>query len=130
MCGNKSVEDSAGPKKNGRTTQPKSDILGTPGQTILVLTDDRWVRYGKVGTGLDLGRLVWPKDQHKFSSQTAAIMDMEEQLPGRDRKVPELGPAGGLKKNILRTHPVDVLLIDLIKHPVWRVWLETVQKVE
>jgi hypothetical protein len=52
---------------------------------------------------------------------------MKEQLPGRVGKVKELGPAGGIRKNVLRTNPVDVLLIDLIKHPVWRVWLEAVR---
>jgi hypothetical protein len=55
---------------------------------------------------------------------------MEEQLPGRPRSVKELGPAGGIKKNLLRTNPVDVLLIDQIKHPVWVVWLEAVQLTE
>jgi hypothetical protein len=51
---------------------------------------------------------------------------MAEQLPGRVNYAKELGPAGGIKRNILRTHPVEVLLIDQIKHPIWVVWLEAV----
>ena len=84
------------------------------------------MRYGTVGTGLDLGRLVWPKDHHVFSSQTMPNQDMEGQLPGRSTKVKELGPAGGVRKNVLRANPVDVLLIEQTSHRVWRVWIEAV----
>jgi hypothetical protein len=129
-CDEGSAKDLVEPQDQGQTKEPESDILGTPGRTILVPTDDRRVRYGTVGTGLDLGRLVWPKDQHKFSSQTVPIADMVAQLPGRSSQVKELGPAGGIKKNVLRTNPVDVLLIDQIQHPVWRCWLESVRLTE
>jgi hypothetical protein len=61
-----------------------------------------------------------------FSSQTAPTLDLQEQLPGRDIGIKELGPAGGVRKNVLRTNPVDVLLIEHTKHQVWKIWLETV----
>ncbi len=104
-CDEGSAKDLVEPQDQGQTKEPESDILGTPGRTILVPTDDRRVRYGTVGTGLDLGRLVWPKDQHKFSSQTVPIADMVAQLPGRSSQVKDLGPAGGIKQNVIRTNP-------------------------
>jgi hypothetical protein len=74
------------------------------------------VTYGTIGTGLDLGRLVWPKDRHVFSSQTVSNQDLKGQLPGRLGEAKEMGPAGGVQKNILRTHPVDALLVDGIDY--------------
>jgi hypothetical protein len=84
------------------------------------------VTYGTVGTGLDLGRLVWPKDCHLFSSQTGTKEDLQSQLPGRTGEAKELGPAGGVRKNILRVHPVDALLIDGIEYGTWGSWIDTV----
>ena len=110
LCGNESREDSRKPRIDEQTL-PQRDILDVPGRTIQVPTDDRQVRYGTVGSGLDLGRLVWPKDTHVFSSQAMDPKIMQEQLPGRDTTVKELGPAEGVRKNVLRANPIDVLLI-------------------
>jgi hypothetical protein len=88
-------------KKPNKIEKPKTDILDIPGRTIQVPTNDRQVRYGTVGSGLDLGRLVWPKDKHVFSSQALPTLDIHKQLPGRATTVKELGPAGGVQKNIL-----------------------------
>jgi hypothetical protein len=51
---------------------------------------------------------------------------MHEQLPGRSTTVKELGPAGGVKKHLLRSNPVDVLLIEQTSHQVWKVWIEAI----
>ena len=119
------MEDSRKPRIQEQTVRQK-DILEVPGRTILVPTDDRQVRYGTVGCGLDLGRLVWPKDKHIFSSQALSPLAMQEQLPGRTRMKKELGPAGGVRKNVLKANPADVLLIEQTHHRVWKVWLEAV----
>jgi hypothetical protein len=111
----------------GNMQSNKPDVIEAPGRTIQVPTNDRRVRYGTVGSGLDLGRLVWPKDHHVFSSQAVSVPDMERQLPGRPNGAKELGPAGGVKKNILRTHPVEVLLVDGIESQEWRKWIETIE---
>jgi len=105
----------------------KPDVIEAPGRTIQVPTRDRRVRYGTVGSGLDLGRLVWPKDHHVFSSQAVSIPDLKRHLPGRLNEAKELGPAGGVKKNVLRTHPVEVLLVDGIESQEWRRWIETIK---
>jgi hypothetical protein len=84
------------------------------------------VTYGTIGTGLDLGRLVWPKDRHVFSSQAVSNEDLKGQLPGRSGEAKEMGPAGGVRKNILRTHPVDALLIDGIDYQEWGSWVESI----
>jgi hypothetical protein len=88
------------------------------------------LKYGTIGTGLDLGRLVWPKDTHIFSSQSAPKQDLAGQLPGRQGQVKELGPAGGVRKNVLRTNPVDVLLVDGIEHSEWGLWIDSVKLAE
>jgi hypothetical protein len=111
----------------GNMQSNKPDVIEAPGRTIQVPTNDRRVRYGTVGSGLDLGSLVWPKDHHVFSSQAVSVPDMERQLLGRPNGAKELGPAGGVKKNILRTHPVEVLLVDGIESQEWRKWIETIE---
>jgi hypothetical protein len=108
----------------------KPDVIEAPGRIIQVPTSDRRVRYGTVGTGLDLGRLVWPKDYHIFSSQAVSVHEMNSQLPGRPNSTKELGPAGGVRKNVLRTHPVEVLLIDGVENQEWRKWVEAVRSEE
>ena len=115
---------------DGNMQSEKPDVIEAPGRTIRVPTSNRRVRYGTVGTGLDLGRLVWPKDCHIFSSQAVYIQELNSQLPGRPKSTKELGPAGGVRKNVLRTHPVEVLLVDGIENQEWRKWVETVKSDE
>lgn len=83
----------------------KPDVIEAPGRIIQVPTSDRRVRYGTVGTGLDLGRLVWPKDYHIFSSQAVSVHEMNSQLPGRPNSTKELGPAGGGTKECTQNPP-------------------------
>jgi hypothetical protein len=56
-----------------------------------------------------------------------SIPELERQLPGRPNGAQELGPTGGAKKNVLRTHPVEVLLVDGIEGQGWRKWIETIK---
>jgi hypothetical protein len=90
---------------NGNMQSEKPDVIEAPGRIIQVPTSDRRVRYGTVGTGLDLGRLVWPKDYHIFSSQAVSVHEMNSQLPGRPNSTKELGPAGGGTKECTQNPP-------------------------
>ena len=96
MCEVKHHKDRNEPSR-GVTQTRLPDVIEAPSRTIQVPTDDRRLRYGTIGTGLDLGRLVWPKDHHIFSSQAVPQEDLKSQLPGRNT-VKELGPAGGSSK--------------------------------
>jgi len=118
------------PISRGGTQSSLPDVIEAPSRIIQVPTDDRRLRYGTIGTGLDLGRLVWPKDTHIFSSQSALKQDLASQLPGRQTTAKELGPAGGVRKNVLRTNPIDVLLVDGVRYSEWSSWIETVKLIE
>jgi hypothetical protein len=65
------------------------------------------IRFGPVGTGYDLSRLVWPctSEEHAFSSQTA---DLSELLPNRPQ-IWEVGPPGCLPSVL-----VFVLLLEFL----------------
>ena len=41
-----------------------------------------------------------------------------------------MGPTGGVQKNILRTHPVDALLVDGIDYQKWGSWIESMRMLE
>jgi hypothetical protein len=105
-------------------------VIEAPSRTIRVPTDNRQVTYGTIGTGLDLGRLVWPKDDHVFSSQTISKGELKAHFPGQNGNVKELGPAGGVRANVLRTNPVDALLIDGVNYHAWGTWIESIGMVE
>ena len=130
VCEVKHHKDKNEPMSRGGSQSSLPDVIEAPSRTIQVPTDDRRLKYGTVGTGLDLGRLVWPKDTHIFSSQSVLKQDLASQLPGRQTDAKELGPAGGVRKNVLRTNPIDVLLVDGVRYSEWGPWIDTVKLAE
>lgn len=130
VCEVKHHKDKNEPSSRGGTQSVLPDVIEAPSRTIQVPTDNRRLKYGTIGTGLDLGRLVWPKDTHIFSSQSVSKQDLAGQLPGRLSKAKELGPAGGVRKNVLRTNPIDVLLVDGVGYSEWGKWIDTVRSEE
>jgi hypothetical protein len=80
------------------------------------------LRYGTIGSGLDVGRLVWPRGHHVFSSQTTSL---EKVLPRRPT-TRELGPPDRVLSDQLQSTPVDVLLVDVTSGSHWERWLQGV----
>jgi hypothetical protein len=78
------------------------------------------LRFGTVGSGLDVIRSVWPQGQHVFSSQSS---DLDTVLPRRPGTV-ELGPPGRVPIGQLVATPVDVLWVDLTEFDRWETWIE------
>jgi hypothetical protein len=66
------------------------------------------------------GRLVWPTEQHVFSSQAR---DLSKNLPGRPVPITELGPPKKVSSHVLNDHPVEFLFVDEEEPEVWIKWL-------
>jgi hypothetical protein len=80
----------------------------------------RPLRYATLGTGLDVGRLVWTEAIHVYSAQST---DLCELLPGRPR-TQEVGPPHRLRSDQFRRAPVDFLLVDVDDSEHWERCLE------
>jgi hypothetical protein len=96
VCEVKHHKDRHEPISRGGIPSVLPDVIEDPSRTIQVPIDNRWLNYGTIGTGLNLGQLVWPKDTHILSSQSVSKQDLAGQIPGRLSKAKELGPAGGV----------------------------------
>jgi hypothetical protein len=83
------------------------------------------LRYGTVGTGTDVARLVWPQASHVFSSQS---MDLASVLPGRPSAAAEIGPPGRVPTSQLHRTPVDILLVDQGVGADWERWVRAVER--
>ena len=84
------------------------DIVGAPLRNLPPLVATKKLRFGTVGTGMDLPRMVWSGETQIFSSQDT---DMSEALGGRPKKK-EVRKWDQLPTSFLRKNGVDVLLID------------------
>jgi hypothetical protein len=89
-----------------------TDIIAAPLRKLPPLVTSKKIRFGTVGMGMDLPRLVWAGETQVFSSQD---MDMSPSLSNRPRKQ-EVKPWERLPHSFLRKQPVDVLLIDAHDH--------------
>ena len=72
------------------------------------LVDNRKLRHGTIGYGLDLPRLAWSSEQLIFSCQD---QDLSKVLPHRPKAI-ETKPFHRLHTKFLSRNPVDVLLVD------------------
>ncbi len=97
-----------------------ADVLETPQECLTLKEDSKQWRFGTVGHGIDLPRMVWPHMTHAFSSQ---LRNARESLPGMPEAQVELGPAHKVRHYLLDQHPVDMLLVDDISEDVWSPWL-------
>ena len=97
-----------------------ADVLETPQECLTLKEDSKQWRFGTVGHGIDLPRMVWPHMTHVFSSQ---LRNARESLPGMPEAQVELGPAHKVRHYLLDQHPVDMLLVDDISEDVWSPWL-------
>lgn len=86
----------------------EQDIVGAPLRNLPPLVTTKKIRFGTVGMGMDLPRLVWSAECQVFSSQDT---DMTSALQHRPRKQ-EVRRWDQLPKSFLRKNPVDVLLVD------------------
>jgi hypothetical protein len=100
---------------------PTTDVVeAQAGKTVIPHPVDAcpW-RYGTVGVGIDLARMVWPDQKLIFSSQRKSFP-----LPGNDAVLCEdLGPPNRVSKKLLDRHPVDCLLIEACSEDVWSPWI-------
>jgi len=101
----------------------EDDIVEAPSRRVWSAADYyRRFRFGTVGTGLDIARLMWPHSQHVFSSQSVDLMDP---LVGRPTTL-ELGPPGRVSNTILWKNPLDALVVDADGSREWRRWFAKV----
>ncbi len=84
------------------------DIWEATPRSLPPLVASKKLRFGTVGYGLDLARLVWSSEQQVFSCQDH---DLNLALPHRPR-APETRGSDQLPKNFLKKNPLDALLVD------------------
>jgi hypothetical protein len=85
------------------------DVLEAEDQQVIFMPRAQVWKYGTAGQGVDVMRLVWPKETHVFSCQTR---DISASLPGRPLVQLELGPPKKVKAHVLDLYPVDFLFIN------------------
>jgi len=85
-----------------------SDIMEAPSRRLSILCPGHKIRFGTIGLGLDLARLVWPQDNQVFSLQD---QDLASHLPQSPRRQ-EGKPFEQQPRNFLCKNPVDVLLFE------------------
>jgi hypothetical protein len=101
---------------------PNKDIIEAPSREVPIPGGRVPIKFGTVGSGLDVVRSVWPSEEHMFSSQT---IDLRTVLPHRPL-VHEVGPPNRVPPGILAKHPVDVILLDSSDGSFWEHWLTKV----
>jgi hypothetical protein len=87
---------------------PNKDIIEAPSREVPIPGGRVPIKFGTVGSGLDVVRSVWPSEEHMFSSQT---IDLRTVLPHRPL-VHEVGPPNRVPPGILAKHLVDVILLE------------------
>jgi hypothetical protein len=105
----------------------ETDIVEAPTRHVhqeLPESNRPTLRFGTIGSGLDVARMVWPCSQHVFSSQTTSLIDT---LPGRP-STKELGPPERVPKDQLLRTPVDALLVDVESAGHWERWVQAVSR--
>jgi hypothetical protein len=86
----------------------EEDIVGAPLRNLPPLVTTKKIRFGTVGMGMDLPRLIWSEESQIFSSQD---VNMVTALQGRPQKQ-EVRKWDQLPKSFLSRNAVDVLIID------------------
>lgn len=85
------------------------DIVGAPLRTLPPLVaDKKKIRFGTIGVGMDLPRVIWSSECQVFSSQAA---DLTRPLARRPPKL-QVRKWDQLPLSFWGKHPTDVLLID------------------
>jgi hypothetical protein len=82
--------------------------VGAPLRILPPLVITKKIRFGTVGMGLDLPRLVWAEECQLFSSQDVNLSPVLSQRPVKQ----EVRRWDQLPQSFLGRNPVDVLLID------------------
>jgi hypothetical protein len=86
----------------------EADIVGAPLRNLPPLVITKKIRFGTVGMGMDLPRLIWSEESQIFSSQD---VNMSTLLHSRPKKQ-EVRKWDQLPKSFLQRNPVDVLMLD------------------
>ena len=84
------------------------EILCAPQRTLPPLRPGKKIRYGTIGHGLDLARLVWTSEEHVFSQQDT---DLQSALPKRP-STKEVKHLQRQRKDFLGRQRLDSLLVD------------------
>ena len=93
----------------------EQEIEGAPMRTLPPIVPRKKLRFGTIGYGLDLPRLIWSSEHQVFSSQDK---NHSRTLPRRPtpRHVKQVSGLSQLPISFLRRNPVDVLLAEESSH--------------
>jgi hypothetical protein len=95
-----------------------SDVLEVSEKVVDLGKKQRIIKFGSVGRGFNAFGDLWNQHQQVFSAQNTAVEHTREYGGA------ELGAPGRVRKEVLNTHPVEVLGIDCCSSNVWRRWLD------
>jgi hypothetical protein len=107
-------------KNKEQTTQDlaeEADVLEFPDREIRT-TDRTRLRYGTIGQGTDLARLVWPLEEHVLSVMDK---DLRSKLSGRPEAQKEYVTGRFNTKKLKEAH-LDCLLVEG-NDPGWWRWM-------
>lgn len=106
----------------GETTrywQDQPDVLEVPARQV-DLSDQAQIRYGTIGEGMDLGRMVWPHGEHVLAIEKS---DLRNKLPRRPNPA-QTYLTGRVPRKFLGGFNLDCLLVDG-DNINWLPWLNT-----
>ena len=86
-----------------------ADILEAPKRTLPPLVKSKRLQFGTIGYGLDLARLPWTAETHKFSCQDNQLSQV---LPNRPPACLEGEAFQRVGPSFMKKHTTDALLVD------------------